>query len=85
MLVISRVGKKGEIVLRKAIREEAGIKPGDYIILSTSKKGEITIRKIGSAKEFLEMPKLIKISKEELEKLRRKIHKEMKGATLNEI
>ncbi|MEQ9714048.1 MAG: AbrB/MazE/SpoVT family DNA-binding domain-containing protein [Candidatus Asgardarchaeum sp.] len=84
MLVISRVGKKGEIVLRKAIREKAGIKPGDYIILS-SKKGEITIRKIGSAKEFLEMPKLIKISKEELEKLRRKIHKEMKEDTLNEI
>ena len=82
MSVVSRVGKKGELVLKKIIREKAGIKPGDYVIL-TSKKNEIIIQKIGSTEDFLKMPKLVKISKDELEKLRRKLHKEMEATALD--
>ena len=83
MYIVSKVGKKGEIVLRKSIREKVDIKPGEYVLL-TLKDGAIVIRKIGSAKELLEMPKLVKLSKEELEKIRRKIHKEMEGAAISD-
>lgn len=81
--VVSKVGKKGELVLKKSVREKAGIHPGDYVIM-TSKKNEIIIKKIESIEDFFKMPKLIKISKGELTKLRRKIHKEMEATTLDE-
>ena len=83
MAIVAKVGKKGEIVIRKSIREKAGIKPGEYVLL-TLRDREIIIKKIGSAKDLLEMPKLVKLSKEELEKIRRKIHKEMEGAAISD-
>ena len=83
MAIVAKVGKKGEIVIRKSIREKAGIKPGEYVLL-TLRDREIVIKKIGSAKDLLEMPKLVKLSKEELEKIRRKIHKEMEGAAISD-
>ena len=49
------VGKKGEILPKKPLREVSGINPGDKVIIEAH-KGELIIRKIFSVEEALSMP-----------------------------
>lgn len=49
------VGKKGEILPKKPLRDMAGIKPGDEVLIEAF-KGELIIKKIYSIEEALSMP-----------------------------
>ena len=49
------VGKKGEILPKKPLRDIAGIKPGDEVLVEAH-KGEFIIKKIYSVEEALAMP-----------------------------
>lgn len=60
------VGKKGEILPKKPLRELAGINPGDNVIIEAF-KGELIIKKIYSIKEALSLPKLAKGTPESIE------------------
>lgn len=51
----SKVGKKGEILPKKPLRDFSGIKPGDNIIIEAL-PGRLIINKIYSVQELLEMP-----------------------------
>ena len=48
------VGKKGEILPKKPLRDIAGIKPGDEVFIEAF-KGELIIKKIYSIEEALSM------------------------------
>lgn len=61
------VGKKGEILPKKPLREEAGINPGDQVFIEAH-PGELIIRKIYSVEEALAMPKISKGTPESIEK-----------------
>lgn len=63
----SKVGKKGEILPRKPLRELAGIKPGDDIFIEAF-EGELIIKKIYSMEEALAMPVIAKGTAESIEK-----------------
>ena len=49
------VGKKGEILPKKLLRDLAGINPGDEVLIEAF-KGELIIKKIYSIEEALNMP-----------------------------
>jgi len=66
------VGKKGEILPKKPLREIAGIKPGDQILIEAF-PGEFIIKKIYSVSEALAMPLIASGTPESIE---REIEKE---------
>ena len=49
------VGKKGEILPKKPLRDVSGIKPGDEVLIEAH-QGELIIKKIYSVEEALAMP-----------------------------
>ena len=49
------VGKKGEILPKKLLRDMAGINPGDEVLIEAF-KGELIIKKIYSIDEALSRP-----------------------------
>ena len=51
------VGKKGEILPKKPLREISGINPGDEVIIEAH-QGELIIKKIFSVEEALAMPSI---------------------------
>lgn len=61
------VGKKGEILAKKTLREISGIKPGDEILIEAN-PGQLLIKKIYSINELLEMPIISEETAEEIEK-----------------
>ena len=61
------VGKKGEILPKKTLREISGITPGDKVIIEAS-PGMLTVKKIYSIEELLQMPKICYGTPEHLEK-----------------
>ncbi len=63
----SVVGKKGEILPKKVLRELAGIKPGDEVLIEAF-KGELIVKKIYSIEEALSMPIISKGTPESVEK-----------------
>ena len=50
-----KVGKKGEILPKKPLREISGINPGDNVLIEAH-PGQLIINKIYSVEELLEMP-----------------------------
>ena len=50
-----KVGKKGEILPKKPLREISGINPGDNVLIEAH-PGQLIISKIYSVEELLEMP-----------------------------
>jgi len=76
LVAITRVGKKGEIVLRKSEREKAGIKPGDKVLIIGTPNG-IIIKKIPSLEDLLSRPPVIELTIQELKKLRKEIRREI--------
>ncbi|TFG21259.1 MAG: hypothetical protein EU530_00495 [Promethearchaeota archaeon] len=60
------VGKKGEILPKKALRELSGITPGDKVIIEAS-PGVLTVKKVYSVEELLKMPKIAHGTPDELE------------------
>ena len=70
------VGKKGEIYIKKKVRELLGLKPGDKIEIIITDKGAI-IRKKKTPLDLLKEKK-VKLSIEEELKLREEFEKEMK-------
>ncbi len=63
----SRVGKKGEILAKKPLREFSGINPGDNILIE-AQPGRLIINKIYSVDELLEMPIISEGTAESVEK-----------------
>jgi len=61
------VGKKGEILPKKFLREVSGIKPGDEVLIEAH-EGQILIKKIYSVDELLEMQIIAEGTAEEIEK-----------------
>ncbi len=61
-----KVGKKGYIIIPKNIREESGIKEGDYVDISFSK--EIIIRKLKKEKDIKKVLDSFKEHKKIMEK-----------------
>lgn len=68
------VGKKGEILPKKPLRDASGIKPGDEILIEAH-KGELIIKKIYSVEEALAMPIIATSTPDNIE---RDIEKERK-------
>ena len=63
----TRVGKKGEILPKKTLREFSGIKPGDNVLI-VAQPGQLIINKIFSIEELLEMPIISQGTAESVEK-----------------
>ncbi len=63
----TKVGKKGEILPKKPLRELSGIKPGDRVLIEAN-PGKLVIKKIYSAEEALKMPIIAEGSAESIEK-----------------
>jgi bifunctional DNA-binding transcriptional regulator/antitoxin component of YhaV-PrlF toxin-antitoxin module len=61
------VGKKGEILPKKPLRDFSGIKPGDKVLIEAY-KGELIIKKIYSIEEALLMPVIAEETPESVEK-----------------
>ncbi|MHA1652135.1 MAG: AbrB/MazE/SpoVT family DNA-binding domain-containing protein [Candidatus Helarchaeota archaeon] len=61
------VGKKGEILPKKPLRDIAGIKPGDEVYIEAH-PGELIIKKIYSVEEALAMPTIARGTPESIEK-----------------
>ena len=68
------VGKKGEIYIEKRVREIAGLKPGDDLIVSVH-RDEIIIKRIPSLNDILSKKPLAIISVEEIEEISREEQK----------
>ena len=62
----SKVGKKGEILPKKPLREYSGIKPGDDVLIEAH-PGRLIINKIYSVEELLEMPIITQGTAESIE------------------
>ena len=73
---IAKVGKKGEIVLKKPEREIAKIKPGDEVLIVGYPRG-IMIKKLPTLRELLEKPPKVVLTLDELKKLREIVRKEL--------
>ena len=71
---LTKVGKKGEILPKKALREYSGIKPGDQVIVEAF-PGGLTVRKVYSVKQALNMPI---ISRDTAEEAKEDIRRELK-------
>lgn len=63
----SIVGKKGEILPKKPLRDLAGISPGDEVLIEAF-KGELIIKKNYSIEEALAMPIISSGTPESIEK-----------------
>jgi len=61
------VGKKGEILPKKRLRDAAGIKPGDEVFIEAH-QGELIIKKIYSVEEALAMPTIATGTPDSIEK-----------------
>ena len=61
------VGKKGEILPKKPLRDISGIKPGDEVLIEAY-QGELIIKKIYSVEEALAMPTIATGTPESIEK-----------------
>ena len=61
------VGKKGEILPKKLLRDVSGIKPGDQVLIEAH-QGELIIKKIYSVEEALTMPIIATGTPESIEK-----------------
>lgn len=70
----SKMGKKGEILPKRVLREIANIKPGDKIMIEAS-PGELRIRKILTVDEIFELEK---ISRDTPEDMDRQVEEEIK-------
>ena len=70
----SIVGKKGEILPKKSLREISGIKAGDEILIEAY-PGELIVKKIYSVEDLLKMPIIAEGTVEEIE---REIEEEVK-------
>lgn len=62
----TEVGKKGEILPKKPLRDFAGIKPGDKVLVEAF-EGELVIKKIYSIEEALSMPTIARGTPESIE------------------
>ncbi len=60
------VGKKGEILPKKPLRDASGIKPGDEVLIEAY-KGKLIIKKIYSIEEALAMPTIATGTPESIE------------------
>ncbi len=61
------VGKKGEILPKKPLRDASGIKPGDEVLIEAH-QGELIIKKIYSVEEALAMPTIATGTPESIER-----------------
>ncbi len=62
----SIVGKKGEILPKKPLRDFAGIAPGDEVMIEAF-EGELIVRKIYTIEEALSMPTICSGTVESIE------------------
>ena len=62
----TKVGKKGEILPKKDLREVSGIKPGDEVLIEAH-EGQILIKKIYSVDELLKMSIIAEGTAEEID------------------
>ncbi len=62
------MGKKGEILPKRQLREISGIHPGDRIFIQ-AKSGELIITKILSVEEALALPTIARHSATEIEEI----------------
>ncbi|MEX2714927.1 MAG: hypothetical protein Q6353_014790 [Candidatus Sigynarchaeum springense] len=60
------VGKKGEILPKKALREIANIAPGDHVLVE-AEPNQLIIKRIFSVKELLNLPRITSQSASSIE------------------
>ncbi len=63
----STVGKKGEILPKKALREVSGIGPGDKVLIE-ARKGELIVKKVYSIEEAMNLPTIAEGTPEDIER-----------------
>jgi bifunctional DNA-binding transcriptional regulator/antitoxin component of YhaV-PrlF toxin-antitoxin module len=51
------VGKKGEILPKKSLREVASISPGDHVLVE-AEPNQLVIKRILSVKELMNLPRI---------------------------
>ncbi len=61
------VGKRGEILAKKNLRDAAGIRPGDEVLIEAT-SGQFLIRKIPTIAEILQRPPIARVTAQQLEK-----------------
>ena len=72
MIIIGRVGSKGELFPPKEIREKLGLKPHTKVIYRVE-KGRLIVEPIPNIEDLLKEPPEIEITLEEFYKFRRKL------------
>lgn len=75
---LAQVGKKGEILPKKKLREVAGIFPGDHVLIKASANGFV-IKKVVSVEEAFNLEVIDSATPLEL---RKQIKKELQTAQL---
>ncbi len=76
MIIISRVGSKGELFIPKKIRDKIGIKPHMKVIYRVEDR-KLIVEPIPSLEEVLEEPPEIEITLEEFYEFRKKLSGEI--------
>ena len=61
------IGTRGEILPKKKLRQVAGFKPGDHVVLE-ARKGQIIVRKVFSPAEIVARRPIGRITSDELER-----------------
>ena len=61
------VGKKGEILPKKPLREKAGIQPGDHVLVEAL-KNRLIITRVIPIDELMAMPRIAKGTPSSIEK-----------------
>lgn len=72
LIIVGRVGSKGELFPPKEIREKLGLKPGVKVVYRVI-NGKLIVEPIPSIEDVLEESKPVKISIEEFYRFRRKL------------
>lgn len=75
MIIVGRVGSKGELFPPKKIREALGLKPHMKVVYRVE-RGRLVVEPVPSLEDVLKEPTAVEITVEEFYEFRRKLSRE---------
>ena len=75
MIIVGRVGSKGELFPPKKIREALGLKPHMKVVYRVE-RGRLVVEPVPSLEDVLKEPTAVEITVEEFYEFRRKLSQE---------
>ncbi len=75
MIIVGRVGSKGELFPPKKIREALGLKPHMKVVYRVE-RGRLVVEPVPSLEDVLREPTAVEITVEEFYEFRRKLSRE---------